>query len=144
MWAEFVSNNDFPSLGESALDDEHGQIAHKLTELYDAILTDKPVAELKNLYNALLLFFQMNCRHEETMMEHDLFPRTAHHKVAHIAIYRLIRELSDVDKVVSTHDALVSLLNLRRTLSEHTQAEDAQIVMWHRSQTFPFSVSRKF
>jgi hemerythrin len=134
MWAEFITGEDFPTLGYAALDDEHLQIARLMNKLHDAILQCLPVGEQRFILHELEVYFRINCREEEQMMDQDNFPNVRLHKQLHA---ELIQKLHHFEGTVLSENPSLMLEELRfirHTLLHHIKQEDTRIADWHRIQ----------
>jgi hemerythrin len=135
MWAAFVSGEDFPNLGQEALDDEHEQIARLMNELHDAVVQRRAVPDLRFLLHQLEVYVRINCRGEEQMMEHDDFPNRSAHQKAHEAFYRKLHDLEKVLLSKKGEGFIEELRTFRTILLHHVTQEDSRIANWHRVQS---------
>jgi hemerythrin-like metal-binding protein len=132
MWSAFISEDDLPSLGYAALDEEHGRIVQLMNELWESVLGRKPLAEQRFLLHELEVYLRINCRSEEQLMEHDAYPHTHVHEEAHRSLYRRLHDLERILILQRLEPALQEIRDVRQSLLRHMSEEDMRVARWHR------------
>jgi hemerythrin-like metal-binding protein len=132
MWTEFIGGDDFPALGDAALDEEHRGIAKAMNQLHLAVASEKPVGEQRSILQQFETYFRVNCRKEEMMMEHDSYPNAATHGEAHQTLYKRIELLNANIAAGRPALAIENLKQIRMLLIDHVTKADSLIAAWHR------------
>ena len=134
MWSAFLSENDLPSLGHAALDEEHERIVQLMNDLWEAILAKKPLAEQRFILHEFEVYLRINCRSEEELMVHDGYPHTRTHTESHHTMYRRLHELERILLTGRMESALQEIREVRHELLRHMSEEDMRVARWHRVQ----------
>jgi hemerythrin-like metal-binding protein len=132
MWTAFIGGDDFPALGDAALDEEHQGIAKAMNRLHLAVAGERPVAEQRSILQQFEDFLRVNCRKEEMMMERDGYPNAASHSDAHQMLYKRIESLDRNIAAGRPALAIENLKQIRTLLIDHVTKADSLIAAWHR------------